>query len=136
MPLNLPRIAAALNAYPWTPGHLTKRGRTAPTYCAIGALLRYAGVAQEHIACVSNSPVGSFWTLYGPLLHSEYGIPDERTAWRVIEANDSADSQAEAIERVLGVLAGDRDPLERPPSHEWEPGSEPDDDAGSLVLAL
>jgi len=144
MPLDLPRIAAALNAYPWTPGRLTKRGKAAPTtYCAVGALLRYAGVAQEHIACAEGSTGVNFWNLYGPLLQSEYGIPDERTAWYVMMANNSASSQGEAIERVLGVLTGAieletlmrQDAVVKPtpaPAPAWE--SEPDDDAGSLAL--
>ncbi len=114
MPLNLPRIAAALNAYPWTLGCLTERASGPPTYCAIGALLRYAGVPQDRIACAA----GAFWILYAPLLRSEYGIADETTVQRIIAANDGADSQAEAIERVLGILT--------------EP---PDDPAASLALA-
>lgn len=146
MPLDLPRIAVALNAYPWTPGRLTRRGKTAPTtYCAIGALLRYAGVAQEHIACADGSTGANLWNRYGPLLQSEYGLPDERTAWHVMVANDSANSQGEAIERVLGVLTGaiDLDTLMREaaglkptPAPETAWASEPDDDAGSLALAL
>ncbi len=142
MSLNLPKIAAALNAYPWTPGCLTSRDRKVPTYCAIGAMLRYAGVAQDHIASAQGP---DFWGLYGPLLRSEYGIPDAETALTVMAANDSADSQAEAIERVLGVLTGALNlgalmheaaggkPVPMPDGA-WQ--SEPDDDAGSLALAL
>jgi hypothetical protein len=140
MSLNVPRIAAALNAYPWTPGCLTSRERMVPTYCAVGAMLRYAGVAQEHIASAQGP---DFWERYGPLLQSEYGIPDLQTAMFVMGANDSARSQGEAIERVLGVLTGaiDFDALMREvaglkpvpaPEPAWK--SEPDDDAGSLAL--
>jgi hypothetical protein len=147
MPLNVPRIAAALNAYPWTPGRLTRSGRAAPTYCAIGALLRYAGVAQDHIACAEGPSGVHLWAVYGPLLESEYGIADMETAQRVMAANDSASSQAEAIERVLGVLTGAFDPYalrhaapgtasvpKAGTVPAWE--SRPDDDAGSLALAL
>ncbi len=150
MSLNLPRIAAALNAYPWTSGHLTKRDGTASTtYCAIGALLRYAGVAQDHIACAEKPAGVGLWQLYGQLLQSEYGIPDEQTAWHVMAANDSASSQAEAIERVLRVLTWTLDaeavrreasgPACTPPlpwacDDEWE--YRPDDDAGSPALVL
>ncbi|MFN2567103.1 MAG: hypothetical protein ABR499_19060 [Gemmatimonadaceae bacterium] len=146
MPLNLPRIAAALNAYPWMPGRLTRSGRTAPTYCAIGALLRYAGVAQDHIACAEGPSGVHLWAVYGQLLESEYGIPDMKTAKRVMAANDSASSQAEAIERVLGALTGAFDPYAlrhatpdtasapKPGTvPAWESG--PDDGAGSLALS-
>ncbi|MFN2567294.1 MAG: hypothetical protein ABR499_20045 [Gemmatimonadaceae bacterium] len=137
MPLDLPRIAAALNAYPWTPGRLTADGRMAPTYCAIGALLRYAGVAQDHIACAQTPSGVNLWSTYGPLLQSEYGIADKWTVRRVMAANDSASSQAEAIDRVLGVLTGalDGDALLRSgtaPQADWNSG--PDDGAGSLAL--
>ncbi len=139
MSLNLPRIAAALNAYPWTPGCLTS-GERVPTYCAVGAMLRYAGVAQDHIAYAQGP---DFWYLYGPLLQSEYGIPDVETAMNVMAANDSADSQADAIERVLAVLTGTIDirtlmrqhaSAKPTPSAQPSWSSEPEDDAGSLAL--
>jgi len=140
MSLNLPRIAAALNAYPWTPGRLTSRQEMVPTYCAIGAMLRYAGVAQDHIAHAHGR---DFWERYGPLLQSEYGIPDEETAAHVMAANDTASSHGQAIERVLYVLTGavDLDTLMRQsagtkptPAADALWKSEPEDDAGSLAL--
>ena len=139
--LDLPKIAAALNAYPWTPGLLTSCGRV-PTYCAIGAMLRYAGVAQDHIAA-ANGP--AFWSLYGPLLQSEYGIPDIETAGHVMAANDSASSQAEAIDQVLGVLTGTIDfetimrkqaGIKPAPAAEPSWKAEPEDDTGSLALVV
>ena len=103
MSLNLERIAAALNAYPWVAGTLTSRGSTGvPRYCAIGLLLRYAGVPQEQMACGHGSPAGLRQHL--PLLEAEYGIADWDTAGAIIEANDSATSHEEAIERVQRVL--------------------------------
>ena len=151
MPVYLDRVAAALNAYPWTPGTLTRRADGTPRYCAVGALLRYAGVAEDHIACVSGT-AGShdLWHPYGALLTAEYGIANARVARLVMAANDSAALQAEAIERVLEVVSGARDlgavmrldaaaagPGAAEPGQaravEW--GQEPDDDAGSLVLA-
>jgi hypothetical protein len=144
MPVNVPRIVAALNAYPWTTGCLTERRRSAPTYCAIGALLRYAGVAQDHIASARGPRV---WSLYGTLLRSEYGIPDARTMGNVMVANDTASSQAEAIERVLGVLTGmlDADAVVREtlqtgllpdPATGWPEEARPDDETGSLALVV
>ena len=61
-------------------------------------------------------------------------------------ANDTAGSQAEAVERVLRVLTGELDPyalrraasgpgstLTPPPGPEWKGG--PDDEAGALTPA-
>ena len=89
MPVYLDRVAAALNAYPWTPGTLTRRADGTPRYCAVGALLRYAGVAEDHIACVSGT-AGShdLWHPYGALLTAEYGIANARVARLVMAAND------------------------------------------------
>jgi hypothetical protein len=143
MTLNLARIAAALNAYPWTRGRLTSRaGQAAPQYCAVGLLLRYAGVPQQEVAGVRD-----FWARYGGLLQAEYGIPDARTAFLIVAANDSAASHAEAIERVLGVATGALDLRavwrlagRAAPGAEWQPGRPggheqgPDDGAGCLAL--
>jgi hypothetical protein len=132
---DLMRIAAALSAYPWTAGTLTTIENAAPRYCALGLLLRYAGVPQEHLARADSA--GNLWSLYGNLLRSEYGIPNEQTAISIMAANDTARSHADAIERVLGILTGNLDPakifrldstmLETDPSTGG-------DDAGSLAL--
>jgi alcohol dehydrogenase class IV len=152
MPVHLDRVAAALNAYPWTPGTLTHRADGAPRYCAVGALLRYAGVAQDHIACVSGTAgAHDLWHLYGALLKAEYGIANAGVARLIMAANDSAASQAEAIERVLWVVvagARDRGAVMRLDAAAADPeaaepgqasavarGQEPDDGAGSLALA-
>ena len=124
---DLTRIAAALNAYPWTPGAFSAHFADAPRYCAIGLLLRYAGVAQPEVACI-GSP-SALWRRYGMLLQVEYGIPDLRTAIAVMQANDGARSHAEAIERVLGVLTG-ASVAERSRAFAADRG----DDAGSLAL--
>ena len=107
MPLDLPRIAAALNAYPWTTGTLTYRADEASraSYCALGALLRYAGVAQEHIACAQEAGDPAVWELYGVLLREEYGIPDQTTTHLIMGANDGAFSHEEAVARVMRSLA-------------------------------
>ena len=108
MSLDLPRIAAALNAYPWTTGTLTHRPdeeASGASYCALGALLRYAGVAQEHIACAQEVGDPAVWELYGLLLREEYGIPDHTTTHLIMGANDGAFSQEDAIARVMRALA-------------------------------
>jgi hypothetical protein len=103
MPLNLRRIATALNAYPWTRYQLTNRDTTAPAYCAVGALLRDARIPQDRIAEVSDVDVAA---VYGPILGSEYGISGDDTPWRIMAENDSARSRSEAIRRVLCMLSG------------------------------
>ena len=105
---DLMRIAAALNAYPWTAGTLVAAESDTPRYCALGLLLRYAGVPQDHLARADSD--GNLWTLYGNLLRSEYGIPNEQAAISIMAANDTARSHADAIRRVLGVLTGNFDP--------------------------
>ena len=110
MTLNLMRIEAALNAYPWTPGTLTTRERDA-RYCAVGIMLRYAGVAREHIGCAVMWDSRRLWSLYGGLLRAEYGVPDEQAMIAIMAANDSSQSHAEAIDRVRRVLSGTLDPF-------------------------
>jgi hypothetical protein len=147
MPVHLDRVAAALSAYPWTPGTLTT-AVAAPRYCAVGALLRYAGVAQDHIACADGpgGAGGRLWLRYGRLLAAEYGIDGPATIGLIMAANDTARSHAEATERVLGVLSGalNSGAIARlaagaagqkaaaDAAAAW--GQEPDDDAGALAL--
>src|SRR5918912_486146 len=83
---DLMRIAASLNAYPWTAGTLTAIDNAAPRYCALGLLLRYAGVPQEHLASADE---GELWKQYGDILRLEYGIPNEQTAFSIMAANDT-----------------------------------------------
>ena len=102
MALDLVKITAALNAYPWTAGTLTKRTPDAAEYCAVGLLLRFAGVPQEDIACASSA---SGLERYAELLRSEYGITDYSIIRAIIVANDSAATHDEAIRRVQYVLS-------------------------------
>ena len=104
MALNTMRITAALNAYPWTRGMLTHRNNAAADYCAVGLLLRYAGVPQSEIECAHDSV--TVWERYGELLNSEYGISAFVTVRDIIFANDSAATHEEAIEQVQFVLDG------------------------------
>jgi hypothetical protein len=101
---DLMRIEAALNAYPWTPGTLTTGARD-PRYCAVGILLRYAGVAREHLGCAVLWNSRRLWEMYGALLLQEYGIPNEHTMIAIMAANDSARSHGEAIDRVRRPFA-------------------------------
>ena len=103
MALDIMKITAALNAYPWTPGTFSMRDAGVPRYCAVGLLLRYAGVPQVEIECAGSSLV---WTRFHELLESEYGISELTTIMEIIGANDSATSHEEAIEQVQFVLAG------------------------------
>jgi len=105
MALDIMRITAALNAYPWTRGVLTYRNEVAANYCAVGLLLRYAGVPQSEIEC-ANDATTAVWTRYRELLEAEYGITTVATIHGIICANDSAATHEEAIAQVQFVLDG------------------------------
>jgi hypothetical protein len=107
MTLDLMRITAALNAYPWTAGTLTHRAEGAPKYCAVGLLLRFAGVPQERIACATAER--EVWAGYEEILRCEYGIADSKTISAIMIANDSAGTHEKAIQRVQAVLSGGGD---------------------------
>jgi hypothetical protein len=102
MPRSLLAVADALNAYAWTRGTLTDGPEHASRYCAVGALLRYAGVPRDRIA---NGTDVSLDSIFGPLLRAKYGISGAETLRGIMAANDGAQSQAEAIWRVLGVVS-------------------------------
>ena len=104
MALDIVKITAALNAYPWTRGTFSMRYGGSAAYCAVGLLLRYAGVAQSEIECPGTSSV--VWDRYRALLESEYGIPDMATITNIVYANDVATSHEQAIEQVQFVLDG------------------------------
>jgi hypothetical protein len=104
MALDIMRITAALNAYPWIPGTLTAGPQSAANYCALGMLLRYAGVAQSEIA--STRGADAVWARYRELLESEYGITEFATIGNIITANDFAPTHEEAIKNVQIVLEG------------------------------
>lgn len=107
MPRNLQAVVAAMNAYPWTQGQMSEGPDDAASYCAIGALLRYAGVPRARIA---NGTVVSLAEVYGPLLRAKYGISGAHTLLGIMAANDVAESRAKATWRVLGLVAGTVDP--------------------------
>jgi hypothetical protein len=104
MALDIMKITAALNAYPWIPGTLTAGQQFRANYCAVGMLLRYAGVAQAEIAATRGAD--AVWTRYHELLESEYGIVNFATIGEIIRANDFATTHEEAIENVQIVLNG------------------------------
>ena len=103
MPVDIAKITAALNAYPWTRGTFSIWFGDHAKYCAVGQLLRYAGVPQAEIECAGPAPV--VWRRYRELIESEYGITG-RAMTDIIHANDSAMSHEDAIERVQFVLQG------------------------------
>lgn len=104
MARDIMKITAALNAYPWTRGTFSVREGDNAVYCAVGLLLRYAGVPQAEIACAG--PTGVLWDRFHELFESEYGITEPATIDDIIRANDSALSHDEAIEQVQFVLNG------------------------------
>jgi len=104
MTCDIVKITAALNAYPWTRGAYSMRQGDNAVYCAVGLLLRFAGVPQADIACAGHS--GGIWARYHEILESEYGITEPAMIHSIIQANDSATSHDEAIEQVQFVVDG------------------------------
>ncbi|MGH7526896.1 MAG: DUF6197 family protein, partial [Gemmatimonadales bacterium] len=98
---NLRAVADALNAYPWTRGHLITWSADVPAYCALGAMLRAAGIAPAEITRADDTPAHLFWQGWGPLLRTEYGIPGLSSAHRIVSLNDAARSRAEAAGLIL-----------------------------------
>lgn len=101
---NLMRIEAALNAYPWTAGAFAATTGDATRYCAVGMLLRYAGVTREHIDVACNRGAVQFWDYYRALLARDYGIAGPEQIHAIMVANDGADSREEALDRIRWVL--------------------------------
>ena len=102
---NLRKIAEALNAYPWTTGQLTNSIESAQSYCAVGALLRYAGVPRDRMADIGSN-AEQLDSAYGFVLQTEYGISGADTLREIMAANDTAGSRGAAAGRVLGLLSG------------------------------
>jgi hypothetical protein len=102
---DLRKVTVALNAYPWTRCQLTGGDDRAPAYCAVGALLRYAGVPHDRIGYDVEATTGVA-AVFDRVLGTDYGISGPGMAGRIMAANDSARSRPEAIRRVLCVLSG------------------------------
>jgi hypothetical protein len=127
------RAIVALNLYPWARGALTRGDAEERANCAIGAMLRYAGVDERRIVNLSDlvPHVG--------LLRESYGIPTATAYRSIMRANDTSCSREEAVSRVLRILSGDPDP--GPGSGRTGAGrsrpstvSEEDDGAGTLAV--
>jgi hypothetical protein len=105
MPRHLHEITAAMNAYSWTKHGPVQGPDCAPSYCAIGALLRHAGVPHE---CVMQAAVAA---LEGDdsLLQAKYGVSGADAVLRIVMTNGHAQSQADATWRVLGLVSGTRE---------------------------
>lgn len=106
MPRHLHEISVAMNAYAWTRHGPVQGPDRAPSYCAIGALLRHAGVPHERIM---EATIVSLTGAYDSLLKAKYGISGAGAVLRIIAANDEARSQADATWRVLGLVSGTRE---------------------------
>jgi hypothetical protein len=122
MPRHLHEIAAAMNAYEWTTDGPVQGPAHAPSYCAIGALLRHAGVPHE---CIVQAASASLAGECDPLLKAKYGISDPDTVFRIILTNGQARSRADATWRVLGLVSGTREsdePMPRPGPTRGGPG--------------
>jgi hypothetical protein len=91
-----------MEAYTWTRGTFTEGPDDAPSYCAMGALLRHAGVPRARIA---EAPLLSLLREYVPILRARYGISDTDVVHHIMVANDRSASQAEATWRVLGLVS-------------------------------
>jgi len=96
-------VASALSAYPWTRFWLIRWRdvHEEPRYCAMGALLRFAGVHPDDIVLADLLGAIDFWKQWGPLLSSEYGVPGFQSAHRIVTLNDSATTQAEATGKII-----------------------------------
>lgn len=101
---DLDRIAVAMNAYPFESGQFASWTRP-PRYCAIGQLLRYAGVEVEEIRRINGDMLGG-WRHHKEILRREYGIPDIWTYWTILYASDGSFMQDDAITNVLLALTG------------------------------
>ena len=97
----LPAIVTAVNAYPWTRGWVTRRVHGVPHFCALGALLRYAGLTEREIRRAERQPVHTFWAERGALLEAEYGITNVAVVHRIMTLNDTAASQEDAAARLV-----------------------------------
>ncbi len=108
MPRDLRRIAAALNAYPWTRGQMSDGHAAAPAHCAVGALLRDAGVSTERLGD-TTVVWAELRTVYAPILQHEYGISGFEPLV-IGNLNDTSRSRPEAVRRILCALSGVVDP--------------------------
>ncbi len=101
-----------MDAYSWTRHGPVQGPAHAPSYCAIGALLRHAGVPHDGIFLGTAAALAGE---YDSLLHAKYGVSGADVL-RIIWANDEAQSRADATWRVLGLVSGTRqvdEPLPR-----------------------
>jgi hypothetical protein len=105
MPRHLHEITAAMNAYAWTKHGPVRGSEDAPSYCAIGALLRHAGVPHDDILPATAASLAGE---YDAVLGAKYGISCDDVL-RIILANGEARSQADATWRVLGLVSGTRE---------------------------
>jgi hypothetical protein len=68
-------------------------------------MLRAAGVGPAEITRADSVAAHPFWTGWGPLLHTEYGLPNLYSAHRIVTLNDAARSRAEASGLILTRLS-------------------------------
>lgn len=114
---NLRAVADAVLEHPWTRGHLITWFADVPAYCALGAMLRAAGVAPAQIARAEGLDAHTFWNEWGPVLEKRYGLPNLHSAHRIVTLNDAARSRAEAAGLILTRMATSCDMSELlPPS--------------------
>jgi hypothetical protein len=105
MPGHLHEITAAMDAYAWTRHGPVRGPEHAPSYCAIGALLRHVGVPHDRVL---EATIASLSGAYDELLSANYGISGADTVRRIIRINDGAESKADATWRLLGLVSGTR----------------------------
>jgi hypothetical protein len=112
MPRHLHEITDAMNAYEWTKHGPVRGPEHAPSYCAIGALLRHVGVPHD---CILPATRAALAGEYDSLLRAKYGVSDAGTVLQIILTNGHAQSRADATWRVLGLVSGTREPDEPMP---------------------
>ena len=101
---NLRAVADAVLEHPWTRGHLITWFADVPAYCALGAMLRAAGVAPAQIARADGLDAHTFWDEWGPVLEKRYGLPNLHSAHRIVTLNDAARSRAEAVGLIFARM--------------------------------
>ena len=114
MPRHLHEIVDAMESYAWTRHGPVRGSEDAPSYCAIGALLRHIGVRHDSIV---PETVAALAGEYDSLLQAKYGISGADVL-RIIRTNGKARSRADATWRVLGLVSGARTPDEAIPRYE------------------
>lgn len=109
--LELARIDTALHSYEWNKLAWSRpRHGGGYSHCAVGMLLRDAGVDPEALTRVGTD----VWERFGPLLRREYGLPGPEAVDQLVAVNSHYDSREEMAIAALKALMGDESVLPDP----------------------